>query len=97
MFWKLAWRNLWRNRIRTLLSSFVIAFGLAALVFVDGLMEGMTVNMVRNATDSFLGHAQLHRKGFRDELDLKRTIVNLEQRLEQLLSILILSTGARVC
>ena len=85
MFWKLAWRNLWRNRIRTLLSSFVIAFGLAALVFVDGLMEGMMVNMVRNATDSFLGHAQLHRKGFRDELDLKRTIVNLDQRLEQLL------------
>ena len=43
MFWKLAWRNLWRNRTRTLLSSFVIAFGLSALVFVDGLMEGMTV------------------------------------------------------
>ena len=84
MFWKLAWRNLWRNRTRTLLSSFVIAFGLSALVFVDGLMEGMTVNMVRNATDTFLGHAQLHRQGFRDELDVKRTIADLDQRIASL-------------
>ena len=84
MFWKLAWRNLWRNRVRTLLSSFIIAFGLVALVFVDGLMEGMTVNMVKNATETFLGHAQLHRKGFRDEMDIKRTIAELDERLRLL-------------
>ena len=96
MFWKLAWRNLWRNRIRTLLSSFVIAFGLAALVFVDGLMEGMTVNMVRNATDSFLGHAQL----LLELLGLRPRVRRLREHVRDLLhrlvrrGLLLLQLGA---
>ncbi len=77
MFWKLAWRNLWRNRTRTLLSGLVIAFGLASLVFVDGIMVGMSTNMIKNATDTLLGQAQLHRRGFRDEMDVKLSISGL--------------------
>ena len=71
MLWKLAWRNLWRNRVRTWLSALVIAIGLVALIFIDTMMVGMTTNMVKNATDSLMGHAQMHALGFRDEYDVK--------------------------
>ena len=84
MLWKLAWRNLWRNRTRTWLSATVIAIGLMALIFVDTMVEGMSVNMVKNATDTIMGHAQMHAQGFRDEYDVKLTINNLDVMLMDL-------------
>ena len=84
MLWKLAWRNLWRNRTRTWLSATVIAIGLMALIFVDTMVEGMSVNMVKNATDTIMGHAQIHAQGFRDEYDVKLTINNLDVMLTDL-------------
>ncbi|MBC8257650.1 MAG: ABC transporter permease [SAR324 cluster bacterium] len=84
MLWKLAWRNLWRNRTRTWLSSLVIAIGLVAMIFMDTMMVGMNANMVKNATDSLMGHAQVHALGFRDEQDVKLTINDLEKTLLQL-------------
>ena len=84
MLLKLAWRNLWRNRTRTYLSALVIAIGLVAMIFMDTMMVGMNTNMVKNATDSLMGHAQMHALGFRDEQDVKLTINDLDQALLQL-------------
>ena len=84
MLLKLAWRNLWRNRTRTWLSALVIAIGLVAMIFMDTMMVGMSTNMVKNATDSLMGHAQMHALGFRDEQDVKLTINDLDQALLQL-------------
>jgi len=84
MLLKLAWRNLWRNRTRTWLSTLVIAIGLVAMIFMDTMMVGMNTNMVKNATDSLMGHAQMHALGFRDEHDVKLTINDLDQALLQL-------------
>ena len=84
MLLKLAWRNLWRNRTRTWLSVLVIAIGLVAMIFMDTMMVGMNTNMVKNATDSLMGHAQMHALGFRDEQDVKLTINDLDQALLQL-------------
>jgi len=84
MLLKLSWRNLWRNRTRTLLSVLVIAIGLVAMIFMDTMMVGMNTNMVKNATDSLMGHAQMHALGFRDEQDVKLTINDLDQALLQL-------------
>ncbi len=84
MLLKLAWRNLWRNRTRTWLSALVIAIGLVAMIFIDTMMVGMNTNMVKNATDSLMGHAQMHALGFRDEQDVKLTINDLDQALLQL-------------
>ena len=84
MLLKLSWRNLWRNRTRTLLSALVIAIGLVAMIFMDTMMVGMNTNMVKNATDSLMGHAQMHALSFRDEQDVKLTINNLDQALLQL-------------
>lgn len=81
---KLAWRNIFRNKRRTLIASIAIGIGLAALIFVDALMIGMTENMVRTATASFLGDAQIHREGFRDAQEVSLTIQALDEVTESL-------------
>ena len=81
---KLAWRNIFRNKRRTIIAATAIGIGLAALIFVDALMIGMTENMVRTATASFLGDAQIHRKGFRDTQEVSLTIQALDEVTEGL-------------
>ena len=76
---KLAWRNIFRNKRRTLIASIAIGIGLAALIFMDALMIGMLENMVRTATASFLGDAQIHRAGFRDAQEVSLTIQALDE------------------
>ena len=71
---KLAWRNIFRNKRRTFIAAVAIGIGLAALIFVDAFMIGMRENMIRTATASFLGEAQIHREGFRDEQEVSLTI-----------------------
>jgi ABC-type lipoprotein release transport system permease subunit len=83
---KLAWRNILRSKRRTLIAGTAIGIGLAAMIFVDALFEGMSRYMIRSATASFLGEAQIHRKEFRDTFDVDLTIVHLDSvtaRLER--------------
>lgn len=70
LIWKLALRNVFRNRRRTLLTVFLIACGLAALMFTDAMVRGMTRSMVNIATGTVLGQAQVHRQGFRRNYDV---------------------------
>ena len=79
ILFKLAWRNLLRNKRRTIIASLAIGIGLAALIFVDALMIGMTENMIKTATASFLGDAQIHRKGYQDEQEVSLTIQELDK------------------
>ena len=81
---KLAWRNIFRNKRRTLIAATAIGIGLAALIFVDALTIGMSDNMVRTATGSFLGDAQIHRVGFRDVQEVSLTIQALDEVTEGL-------------
>ena len=76
---KLAWRNIFRNKRRTFIASIAIGIGLTALIFLDAFMIGMSVNMIRTATASFLGEAQIHREGFRDEQEVSLTIQALDE------------------
>ena len=75
---KLAWRNIFRNKRRTLIAATAIGIGLTALIFIDAFMIGMEETMVRTATASFLGDAQIHREGFRDEQEASMTIQALD-------------------
>ena len=81
---KLAWRNIFRNKRRTIIAATAISIGLAALIFVDAFMIGMRENMIRTATASFLGEAQIHRAGFRDEQAVSLTIQALGSVTESL-------------
>jgi ABC-type lipoprotein release transport system permease subunit len=78
---KIARRNLLRNRRRTGLAAVAIGVGLAALMFTDALVVGLKENMVRAATDTFLGHAQVHVAGFRRALDVELVIRNRKEVL----------------
>lgn len=76
---KLAWKNIFRNKRRTIIASTAMGIGLAALIFVDAFWMGMEENMIKTATASFLGDAQIHREGFRDEDEVSLTIQALDE------------------
>ncbi len=84
MLIRLAWRNSFRNKRRTFLAGLAIGIGLGGLIFVDGLIIGMLDSMIRTATDTFLGQAQITYKGFRDTLEVEKTVRNGEDILKSL-------------
>jgi putative ABC transport system permease protein len=71
---KLAWRNIFRNKRRTIIAGTAIGVGLAALIFMDALMQGMKTNMIRSATAAYSGEGQIHRRGFRTTEQIEMTI-----------------------
>ncbi len=81
---KLAWRNIFRNKRRTIIASIAIGIGLASLIITDAFMLGMRQNMIKSATASFLGEAQLHRNGFREEFDVEKTILEHENMISKI-------------
>ncbi len=78
LYLRLAWRNVFRNKRRTFIAGSAIGIGLAALIFTDALILGMERNMIRSATSSFLGEAQIHREGYRDTYEADLTISRLD-------------------
>jgi len=81
---KLAWRNIFRNKKRTIIAGLAIGIGLTAMIFSDAFMIGMKNNMIKSATASFLGEAQIHRQGFRLTQEVEKTINNLDQVVSNL-------------
>ncbi len=67
---KLAFRNLFRNTRRTVLTVMLISLSLTALIAVDGVMRGMLTLLVDNVTGTIGGDAQIHRVGYRENLDV---------------------------
>ena len=86
LYTRLAWRNILRNKRRTFIAGTAVAFGLAALMFVDALNLSMKENMIESATGSFLGQGQIFRKGFRKSFEIEQTINDLPQVLDELKS-----------
>lgn len=84
--YKLAIRNLFRNTRRTILTVMLIGFSLAALILTDAITGGMIKVMVESVTHTISGEAQIHRRGFRDNLDVDLYLENskaLEAQLAQ--------------
>jgi ABC-type lipoprotein release transport system permease subunit len=86
LIYKLAIRNLFRNTRRTILTVMLIGFSLAALILTDAVTGGMVKVMVESVTHTISGEAQIHRSGFRDNLDIDLYLENssdIENRLAQ--------------
>jgi len=77
-----SWRSVLKNRRRTLITGSAIGLGLAALLFTDALFLGMIDYMVKSATETWMGHAQIHREGFEETSRLILT-VNQPERVEE--------------
>jgi len=77
---KIAIRNLTRYKRRTLLTASLVAIGVVfVLVFisVSGSFKNMMIGQI---TDSFLGHVQIHKKGYVASIDSLPLTLNLEQK-----------------
>lgn len=81
---KLAWRNIFRNKRRTIIASIAIGIGLGALIVSGAVMRGMTNNLIKSATSSFLGEAQIHGGDFRETQEVEEVINNLPGVVKQL-------------
>ena len=82
----LAIRNLLRNTRRTALTAMLIGFSLSAMILVDALTLGMLDILVNSITKNLVGEAQIHKPGFRDNLDVDLYLDNTETittRLDQ--------------
>jgi len=78
MLLKIAWRNIWRSKLRsaTLLTS--IALGLLAGIFATALGNGANKGRLEDTIKSQLSHIQIHQEGFRENLDVKKVITDLD-------------------
>jgi len=83
-FIKLGWRNILRNKKRMALAGLAITIGMASLIILNALVAGMNNNMIINATNTYLGHGQIHAKGFKETFESKNTINELPQVLANL-------------
>lgn len=82
----LAWRNLFRNLRRTVLTCTLISSALIVLILFDGMMLGMIDTMVSGVTKTLAGEAQVHQKGFRDNLESEFYLSNPKKIEESLTS-----------
>jgi putative ABC transport system permease protein len=81
--WRIAGRNLLRYQRRTLLTLSLIVFGVlfvAVFEAVTGSFKGMMIGQI---TDSFLGHMQVHRKGYLAAIETLPLTMNLKPQAVQ--------------
>jgi putative ABC transport system permease protein len=78
MLVKLAWRNLWRNKRRSLIVLFSIIVGVNAMLFMDGMTNGMLSQILFNQISLSVSHIQIHEKGFNDNRTVQGLIKNPE-------------------
>lgn len=78
---RIAWRNLGRNVRRTLLALGAIGVAQVAVLLVVGLMNGWQDSILTSLTGPFVGHAQIHAVGWREEQSPDLAVDRLEERL----------------
>ncbi|MEW6775507.1 MAG: FtsX-like permease family protein [Bdellovibrionota bacterium] len=75
---RVAWRNLWRNGRRTVITLAAVAFSTAVLTITVGLMHGMIRNALRNATNLYVGEAEIHAAKYMEEHSFYESISDAE-------------------
>jgi ABC-type lipoprotein release transport system permease subunit len=80
---RIAWRNLGRNRKRTVLVTGAIAVGQLAFLSTAALMRGSGEQYLDSVTGPFVGHAQVHAPGWRDDRSVDLTLVHLDATLAE--------------
>lgn len=84
MIWSISWKNVWRNKTRSLTVIIAITIGLWGGVFAIGVMDGMINRRVRAAINNEISHIQIHHPKFSDNNDMKYTIDNAENVLDDI-------------
>jgi len=74
MLLRLAQRNIWRNKRRSFIVIISVAIGITATILTDTLSMGMIFQIFDNQIGSHIGHLQIHRKGFHDNMVVQNFI-----------------------
>lgn len=69
MLFRLALRNLLRHRRRTAITLAAVALGLAAVVSVRGILDGLQGLLINGVVDGGTGALQVHKAGWGESLD----------------------------
>jgi putative ABC transport system permease protein len=77
---KIASRNLFRYKRRTLLTLGLIVIGVVSVSVFIGVTDSFKRMMIGQITDSYLGHLQIHRKGYLAAIDTLPLNMNLKAR-----------------
>ncbi len=85
MLAKLAWRNIWRNKRRSMVVLLSIIVGVNAVLFTDGMSNGMLNQMLFNQISSRIAHIQIHKKGFNDNKSIQNYLPD-QNRVENILN-----------
>jgi ABC-type lipoprotein release transport system permease subunit len=83
---RMAAASLVRRGLRSLLVVLMIGISLWGLLFMEGIYEGMTEQMINNAIRSDSGHLSIFASGYRLDPDLSRLVTGTE--LKQLTTLL---------
>jgi len=90
MIWSIAWRNVWRNKMRSFIMIMATALGLFAGVFIMAFMQGVIDARIESATETELGHLQIHAPRFLENNNIVYNISdakNLVKRIEAMDSV----------
>lgn len=79
MISKIGLRNVLRNKRRSFLSALAIGIGLASLIIADGFLIGMRESVIKIVTETYLGHAQIHSMGYRENPEPENFVKNLPE------------------
>lgn len=77
---KIAARNLMRYKRRTLLTLGLIVIGVVFVALFVGVTDSFKNMMIGQITDSYIGHLQIHRKGYLAAIDTLPLNMNLRLR-----------------
>lgn len=70
-FWlRIGWRNLGRHRRRSVITALALAWGFAAVILLNGIMEGLGTDFIRSGTDLVAGQLRIQNPGFEPEREL---------------------------
>jgi len=70
-FWlRVGWRNLGRHRRRTVITAMALAWGFAAVVLFNGILEGMGSDFIRSGTDLMAGQVRIQNPAYEPEREL---------------------------
>ncbi len=78
-FIKIAWRNLWRNTRRTIIISCAIGLGIWGGIVAVALDNAFVFQMMDNFIYSFLGHIEIHFKGYQKNPSLRLCIIDADR------------------
>ena len=78
---RIAWRNIFRNRRRSFIVIGSVAVGVAGSIFMNVFMFGMADQMVTAGINSYLGHIQIHKRGYADNPVIRLTMMDPDSAL----------------